>query len=159
MGKFVEKRMENQFKRQRREKGYADCDVWEMRTWFVNTARPILMEMSEKVDNHPDELEFEQWRETIKRMAHLLALMDIWDDSTLRKELNINEDDNHINSFLHDFVSKKKIIIVTNQKPDEFKAEQKLKCDRSRIVYCKVNYGNNGEVVKQIFNTINSMSD
>lgn len=93
MGNFVEKRMENQFKRQRREKGYADCDVWEMRTWFVNTARPILMEMSEKVDNHPDELEFEQWRETIKRMAHLLALMDIWDDSTLRKELNINEDD------------------------------------------------------------------
>ena len=93
MGKFVEKRMENQFKHQRREKGYADCDVWEMRTWFVNTARPILMEMSEKVDNHPDELEFEQWRETIKRMAHLLALMDIWDDSTLRKELNINEDD------------------------------------------------------------------
>ena len=93
MGKFVEKRMENQFKRQRREKGYADCDVWEMRTWFVNTARPILMEMSEKVDNHPDELDFEQWRETIKRMAHLLALMDIWDDSTLRKELNINEDD------------------------------------------------------------------
>ena len=93
MGKFVEKRMENQFKRQRREKGYADCDVWEMRTWFVNTARPILMEMSEKVDNHPEELEFEQWRETIKRMAHLLALMDIWDDSTLRKELNINEDD------------------------------------------------------------------
>ena len=93
MGKFVEKRMENQFKRQRREKGYADCDVWEMRTWFVNTARPILMEMSEKVDNHPDELEFEQWRETIKRMAHLLALMDVWDDSTLRKELNINEDD------------------------------------------------------------------
>jgi hypothetical protein len=93
MGKFVEKRIENQFKRQRREKGYADCDVWEMRTWFVNTARPILMEMSEKVDNHPDELEFEQWRETIKRMAHLLALMDIWDDSTLRKELNINEDD------------------------------------------------------------------
>ena len=93
MGKFVEKRMENQFKRQRREKGYADCDVWEMRTWFVNTARPILMEMYEKVDNHPDELEFEQWRETIKRMAHLLALMDIWDDSTLRKELNINEDD------------------------------------------------------------------
>jgi hypothetical protein len=93
MGKFDEKRMENQFKRQRREKGYADCDVWEMRTWFVNTARPILIEMSEKVDNHPDELEFEQWRETIKRMAHLLVLMDIWDDSTLRKELNINEDD------------------------------------------------------------------
>lgn len=71
---------------------------------------------------------------------------------------NINEDDNHINAFLHDFVSTKKIIIVTNR-PDEFKAEQKLKCDSSRIVYCKVNYGNNGEVVNQIFNTINSMSN
>lgn len=72
---------------------------------------------------------------------------------------NINEDDNHINSFLHDFVSKKKIIIVTNQKPDEFKAEQKLKCEENRIVYCKVNYGNNSEVVKQIFNTIKSLDN
>jgi hypothetical protein len=71
---------------------------------------------------------------------------------------NINEDDNHINAFLHDFASTKKIIIVTNQEPDEFKAEQKLKCDKSRVVYCKVNYGNNSDVVKQIFNTINSMN-
>lgn len=93
MGKFVEKRMENQFKRQRREKGYADCDVWEMRTWFINTARPILMEMSEKVDNHPDELTFEEWREVIKQMAHLLELMDVWDDSALRKELDIPKDE------------------------------------------------------------------
>ncbi len=72
---------------------------------------------------------------------------------------NINEDDNHINAFLHDFASTKKIIIVTNQEPDEFKAEQKLKCDRNRIIYCKVNYGNNSEVVKQIFNTIKSLDN
>ena len=30
--------------------------------------------------------------------------------------------------------------------------------EKSRVVYCKVNYGNNSEVVKQIFNTINSMN-
>ena len=93
MGKFVEKRMENQFKRQRREKGYADCDVWEMRTWFLNTARPILMEMYDKTDNHPEELEFEEWRDILKRMAHLLELMDVWSDEALRKELGISENE------------------------------------------------------------------
>lgn len=92
MGKFDEEKMEKQFKQQRKEKGYADCDVWEMRTWFLQTARPILLEMAKNVDNHPNELEFEQWREILERMAHLLELMDIWDDSALRRELEIPKD-------------------------------------------------------------------
>lgn len=83
--------MNSNFKHQHKEKGYADCDVWEMRSWFVNTARPILLEMHENVDNHPNELTFEQWREILWRMAHLLELMDIWNDSALRKELQMPE--------------------------------------------------------------------
>ena len=94
MGKSDEKRMEHRHKRQRKEKGYADCDVWEMRTWFVNTAKPILTEMYERTDNHPRELTFEQWREILKEMARLLDLMDIWDDSALRKEQGISADEN-----------------------------------------------------------------
>ena len=88
-----EKREKRKFKRQRGKKGYADCDVWEMRTWFVDTARPILLEMSERVNNHPDELTFEEWRGILKRMAYLLELMDVWDDSALRKELGISADE------------------------------------------------------------------
>ena len=51
------------------------------------------MEMYEKVDNHPHGLTFEKWREILKRMVHLLAIMDIWDDSALRQELGIPEED------------------------------------------------------------------
>lgn len=91
MGELNVKRMEKEFKRQRKEKGYADCDVWEARTWFLQTARPILLEMAANTDNHPHELKFEQWREILERMAHLLELMDIWDDSALRKELQMPE--------------------------------------------------------------------
>ena len=87
------KREKKKFQHQRAKKGYADCDVWEMRTWFIDTARPIIVEMYEKVDNHPDELTFEAWREILKRMAHLLELMDVWDESALRKELGISEDE------------------------------------------------------------------
>ena len=90
--RIEEKREKKKFQRQRAKKGYAACDAWEMRTWFINTAKPILMEMYEKVDNHPHGLTFEEWREILKRMAHLLALMDIGDDGTLRKELQISED-------------------------------------------------------------------
>ena len=90
--RLEEKREKKKFQHQRAKKGYADCDVWEMRTWFIDTARPILMEMYEKVDNHPHGLTFEKWREILKRMVHLLAIMDIWDDSALRQELGIPEE-------------------------------------------------------------------
>ena len=86
-----ERREKKKFQRQRAKKGYADCDAWEIRTWFVNTAKPMLLEISEKIYDHPQELTFEEWREILKRMAHLLALLDVWDDSALRKELGIPE--------------------------------------------------------------------
>ena len=89
--RLEEKREKKKIPHQRAKKCYADCDAWEMRTWFVNTAKPMLLEISEKIYDHPQELTFEEWREILKRMAHLLALMDVWDDSALRKELGISE--------------------------------------------------------------------
>ena len=66
---------------------------------------------------------------------------------------NINEDDNHINAFLHDYVKKgKKLIIISND--EHFDVERKLKCSKSEVVIRKVNYGNNEEVINEIFDEI-----
>jgi hypothetical protein len=91
--RLEEKREKKKLQRQHAKKGYAECDVWEMRTWFINTAKPMLFEMYDKTYNHPEELEFEEWRDILKRMAHLLELMDVWSDEALRKELDISEDE------------------------------------------------------------------
>ena len=91
--RLEEKRQTKKFQYQRAKKGYTDCDVWEMRTWFLNTARPILLEMAEKMNNHPEEITFEEWRDVINRMAHLLELMDIWNDGSLRAECGVSADD------------------------------------------------------------------
>ena len=91
--RLEEKREKKKSQHQRAKKGYVECDVWEMRTWFINTAKPILLEMASKINNHPEELEFEEWRDILKRMAHLLELMDVWSDEALRKELGISENE------------------------------------------------------------------
>lgn len=66
---------------------------------------------------------------------------------------NVNEDDNHINAFLHDYIKKgKKLIIVSGD--DSFNATRKLKCREPDVSVCKVSYGNNEEVVENIFNEI-----
>lgn len=65
---------------------------------------------------------------------------------------NINEDDNHINAFLHDFVKNKPIIVVTDNK--NYDAKSKLKYDGKNIHICNVEYGNNGNVVDKMFKSI-----
>lgn len=66
----------------------------------------------------------------------------------------INEDDNHINAFLHEYAEQGKImIIVTDDPKTDYK--KKLKCDnKANIVICQVEYGNNENVVDEIFKTI-----
>lgn len=79
---------------------------------------------------------------------------------------NINEDDNHINSYLHKFVNKenKRVIVVTNKKSN---AHLKLKCDENKVEYCEVEYldaqsehtdeeyaRNNSQIVDAIFDKI-----
>jgi hypothetical protein len=51
------------------------------------------LEIAERTNNHPEEIEFEEWRDLLKHMAHLLALMDLWDETALRRELGISEDE------------------------------------------------------------------
>ena len=79
---------------QRFKKGYSDCDVWEMRDWFIRTAKPMLRELSTKAYNYPEDAGEEQWREILLEMADLLEIMDVWDDNAARKSAGVVEDDN-----------------------------------------------------------------
>ena len=78
---------------QRFTKGYSSRDVWEMRDWFIRTAKPMLRELSAKAYNYPEEVGEDQWRELLLEMADLLEVMDIWDDSAARKAAGIAEND------------------------------------------------------------------
>ena len=78
---------------QRFWKGYSDSDVWEMRGWFIQTAKPMLRELSAKAYNYPEEAGEEQWREILLEMADLLEIMDIWDDTAARKQAGVEVDD------------------------------------------------------------------
>ena len=78
---------------QRFKKGYSDCDLWEMRDWFIQTAKPMLREMSSKACSYPEEVGEERWREILLEMADLLEIMDIWDDTAARKKVGLASED------------------------------------------------------------------
>ena len=79
---------------QRFRKGYSERDVWEMRDWFIRSAKPMLRELSAKAYNYPEDAGEEQWREILLEMADLLEIMDVWDDTAARKSAGVAEDDN-----------------------------------------------------------------
>lgn len=88
--------------------------------------------------------------EEFHRMKNLLSEID----TLIVLGFNINEDDNHINAFLHDFVRKgKQLIVVTAD--ENFDAKKKLKCSNNEICICKLEaYGDNNEVVRKMFEDI-----
>jgi hypothetical protein len=88
-----EKRIDFAFRCQRFRKGYSNRDVWEMRDWFIRTARPMLRELSVKAFDYPEEVGEEQWREILLEMADLLEVMDVWADDAARKATGIAEND------------------------------------------------------------------
>ncbi len=90
----IEEKCRNlRYRCQRFKKGYSDRDVWEMRDWFIRTAKPMLRELSIKACNYPEEAGEEQWREILLEMADLLEIMDIWDDTAARKQAGVEADD------------------------------------------------------------------
>ena len=78
---------------QRFRKGYSNRDVWEMRDWFIRTAKPMLRELRVKAYNYPEEVGEDRWRELLLEMADLLEVMDLWDDGAARKAAGISEND------------------------------------------------------------------
>lgn len=70
---------------------------------------------------------------------------------------NINEDDNHINAFLHNYVQTNKKLIVVGSS-DAKTVSKRLKCLDSQVEYCKVDYSDNKKVIEDMFKKINSLS-
>lgn len=92
------------------------------------------------------------------QIEEFLKMKKLLDDSNMLIILgfNINEDDNHINAYLHDYVKYKPIIIVTDR--ENYDAEERLKYKGKNIHICKVRYDNNENVVNQVFEFIEKMS-
>ena len=66
---------------------------------------------------------------------------------------NLNEDDNHINAFLNEFIKNgKRIIYVTADDKSGF--AENMKYRETEFSLCKVTYGNNKEVIKNLFEMI-----
>lgn len=91
--------------------------------------------------------------ETFYRFSSLLENADF----LIILGFNINEDDNHINAFLHDYVKNKKIILVHNQ-DEHLDIKERLRLDDNslqNIVCCPVNFGDkNQNIVDKIFEKI-----
>lgn len=67
----------------------------------------------------------------------------------------INEDDNHLNTYLHDFANSHKILIVTNEKECDAlpKYKSRLRLEKDNLHICSVNFNNdrNEANVEKIF--------
>ena len=91
--KFRDQRKAFGFRRQRYKRGYASCDVWELRTWFVNMLKPMLEDLLIHHTGHPAELTNDEWESILAEMLRLLDIMDIWDDSAACRQIGALKDD------------------------------------------------------------------
>ena len=75
-----EAEFEEQMKQQRYERGYTDVDVWNMCGWFIETVRPMLIQLRETRHGSPITTEgkdvHEAWDDILDRMIFLLGEMD-----------------------------------------------------------------------------------
>lgn len=67
---------------------------------------------------------------------------------------SINEDDNHINAYLHEFVKEGKRLIVVCENENSAGFAERLKCEENDIELCVVRYGDNAQIVESIFEKI-----
>jgi len=73
---------------------------------------------------------------------------------------NLNEDDNHVNSMIKNFVKNDGVVIKVKAESEENNSHRRIRCDESKIYYCTVErYNDNEIVVKKIFETINKIQE
>ena len=88
------------YRRQRGKYGYATCDLWDMRDWFVRTLKPMLKEISSNIVSCPPELSQEEWGAILSEMAELLDVFDVWNDTVARCRAGVKSADNSDNAYL-----------------------------------------------------------
>lgn len=67
---------------------------------------------------------------------------------------NLNEDDNHINSYIHEFIEKGGRAIIVTDKDGQGNAHKKLKCQKEQIEYCIIEYNQNEAAIDKLFKQI-----
>ena len=89
-----EKKLEEKWKKQRAERGFSDCDSWNIFSWFLEVMTPALKQMRENLSGYPthisnsnsnsqalqvdeeDEPGMVEWKRTLDRMIFLLQEMN-----------------------------------------------------------------------------------
>lgn len=117
--------------------------------------------LSEEVNNSKMFFPFVFGQSLIKPIVHPVQMKSYCDfseklgsaDCLVVLGYNINEDDNHINSVLHDAINKGLKVVIVGEKDDELgqrESAEKLRTGSEKIMYCKVKYGNNVQVADRI---------
>lgn len=91
--RLKEAHSDRRYRRQRAKQGWAVCDLWDMRDWFVKTLKPMLREMADRLVSYPEELSPEEWRAILLEMADCLETFDVWDETLARQKAGIALDE------------------------------------------------------------------
>ena len=68
------------WKIQRFKRGYADVDVWNFETWFLDTIPKMLTQLKKQLHGCPIDMEFEDWENYLHEMINHLEVASTIED-------------------------------------------------------------------------------
>ena len=68
------------WKIQRFKRGYADVDVWNFETWFLDTIPKMLNQLKKQLHGCPIGMEFEDWENYLQEMINHLEVASTIED-------------------------------------------------------------------------------
>lgn len=84
-----------------------------------------------------------------------------WKEAIMESDLlvilgyRLNEDDNHINGFIHKYVDENKVMIIVTDEKNEKMIEKRIRCKSDNIKYLKVDYHDGNEhIVSELIKMI-----
>ena len=69
-------------RRQRRDRGWTDAELWNLDTYLCQRLGAMLTAQVDEIRNHPPELEYDEWRTQVRRAGE--ALLDYEPDDADR---------------------------------------------------------------------------
>ena len=68
------------WKIQRFKRGYADVDVWDFESWFLETIPKMLTQLKKQLHGCPINMEFEDWENHLQEMINHLEVASTIED-------------------------------------------------------------------------------
>ena len=68
------------WKIQRFKRGYADVDVWNFESWFLDTIPKMLTQLKKQLHGCPINMEFEDWENYLQEMINHFEVASTIDD-------------------------------------------------------------------------------